>query len=116
MALSKGPRQRVTWRRETGQRWAGGGLAVDLGAVPPSSVDGSKSKPPAACPVGCTSRGELELDLDLDFRAAETQHKKDCCLLGLSRAAESWSWPVGLATAGDLAIQGLGWISGWVFA
>jgi hypothetical protein len=46
---SKRPRQRAAWRRETGRRWAGGGLAVGLGAVPPSSVEGSKSKPPSAC-------------------------------------------------------------------
>jgi hypothetical protein len=44
-------------------------LAVGLGAVPPSSVEGSKSKPsPSLLPPVlflCTSRGDLELDLDL---------------------------------------------------
>jgi hypothetical protein len=53
-------------------------LAVGLGAVPLSSVEGSKSKPSPSLlqPVLflCTSHGDLELDLD--FRAA-AQRKKD---------------------------------------
>ena len=53
-------------------------LAVGLGTVPPSSVEGSKSNPsPSLLPPAlflCTSRGDLELDLD--FRAA-ARHKID---------------------------------------
>jgi hypothetical protein len=64
-------------------------LAVGLGAVPPSSVEGSKSKPsPSLLPPAlflCTSRGDLELDLDLVTWTSEQQHGVRKMPVGLGR-------------------------------
>jgi hypothetical protein len=98
---SKRPRQRAAWRRETGRRWAGGGLAVGLGAVPPSSVEGSKSKPPSAC---CPALLDVRLVetwswTSTYFRAAETRLELACW------ARYGW----GFSHSRTGLDQGLGW-------
>jgi hypothetical protein len=99
VALSKPRRDRGRGPRG-GERPVGGGPVADSrSASAPCRRRASKAPsrsrlPPAALP--CWMYVSWRLRVGLRITSEEQRH--------------GWSWPVGLATAGDLAIQGLGWI------